>query len=126
MGDGIDTVAVPSVGEGGMTAQRSGHFGRCDCFTLIDVEGGSVREVRVVENPPHEEGGCLRPVELLSSHGADALIVAGIGARPLAGFDAVGISVYHDAERPVVGDVVAAFTAGELSVIDPSSVCGGH
>ena len=119
-------LAVPSVGDGGMRCERSGHFGRCDCFTVVDIEGGQVVSHRVVDNPPHEEGGCLRPVNLLASHGVNALVVAGIGARPLAGFNDAGITVYYDDHTPMVEDVVTALIAGEVEVIDPSYVCGGH
>ncbi len=125
MGD-VVVLAVPSVGDGGLDAERSGHFGRCDCFTLVEVADGRVSNVRVIDNPPHMEGGCLRPVELLASNGVHALVVAGIGARPLAGFEEAGIGVYHDAERPLVREVVEAFAAGELERIDPRYVCGGH
>ncbi len=124
--NGRIVLAVPSVGEGGMQAERSGHFGRCDCFTVVDIEGGAVVSSRVVANPPHEEGGCLRPVNLLAGEGVNALVVAGIGARPLAGFDAAGITVYFDDEIPMVADIVARLAAGEVEIIDPSYVCGGH
>lgn len=33
-------IAVPSVENGGLEGVRSGHFGHCDVFTLVDVEGG--------------------------------------------------------------------------------------
>ncbi|MDI6842893.1 MAG: NifB/NifX family molybdenum-iron cluster-binding protein [Anaerosomatales bacterium] len=119
-------MAIPSVGEGGLDSERSGHFGRCDCFTVVEIEDGQVASVWVVDNPPHVEGGCLRPVELLASHGVNALVVAGIGARPLAGFTDAGIAVYFDNERPIVADAVEAFLAGEMELIDPGYVCGGH
>ncbi|MGB4593653.1 MAG: NifB/NifX family molybdenum-iron cluster-binding protein [Coriobacteriia bacterium] len=122
----VIVLAVPSVDEGGMDAERSGHFGRCDCFTVVEIVDGAVGTVRIVDNPPHVEGGCLRPVELLASNGVTALVVAGIGGRPLAGFNDAGITVYFDNERPVVGDAVAALIAGEVEVIDPGAVCGGH
>ncbi|MDO9556366.1 MAG: NifB/NifX family molybdenum-iron cluster-binding protein [Coriobacteriia bacterium] len=119
------TLAVPSSGQGGMEVERSGHFGHCDCFTLVDIEDGVVSAVRVIDNPPHQEGGCLQPVQLLASHGVNALIVAGIGARPLAGFNDVGIAVYFDNQLPIVSDAVAALIAGRMEIIDPSAVCGG-
>lgn len=119
-------LAIPSVGDGGLDCERSGHFGRCDCFTVVEIEDGAVSAVRVVENPPHVEGGCLRPVELLASHGVNALMVAGIGARPLAGFNDAGIAVYFDNERAIVREAVEAFIAGETELIDPDYVCGGH
>ncbi len=125
MGDRI-VLAVPSMGDGGMDVERSGHFGRCDCFTVVEIADGAVAEVRIVANPPHEEGGCLRPVNLLAGEGVNALVVAGIGGRPLAGFNDAGITVYFDNERPLVRDAVDALIAGEVEVIDPSYVCGGH
>ena len=30
-------IAVPSELPGGLEAQRAGHFGRCACFTLVDL-----------------------------------------------------------------------------------------
>lgn len=119
------TLAVPSNGEGGMDVERSGHFGHCDCFTIVEIEDGAVTAVRVVDNPPHQEGGCLRPVQLLASHGVNALVVAGIGARPLAGFNDAGIAVYFDNRIPVVRDAVDELLAGRMEIIDPSYVCGG-
>ncbi len=123
--NGRTVLAVPSAGAGGLDAQRSGHFGHCDCFTVVDIEDGKVLGARIVDNPPHQEGGCLRPVNLLSGEGVNALIVAGIGARPLAGFNDVGITVYFDNQIPVVGDAVNALVAGKMEVIDASAVCGG-
>lgn len=124
--NGRVVLAVPSNGEGGLDVERSGHFGRCDCFTVVDIEDGAVTGVRVVANPPHEEGGCLRPVQLLAGEGVNALVVAGIGGRPLAGFNDAGITVYFDNTLPVVRDVISALVAGQVEVIDPSYVCGGH
>jgi predicted Fe-Mo cluster-binding NifX family protein len=124
--NGRIVLAVPSNGAGGLDCERSGHFGRCDCFTVVEIEDGAVASVRIVANPPHEEGGCLRPVNLLAGEGVNALVVAGIGGRPLAGFTDAGIAVYFDTTRPVVADVVEALVAGDVELIDPSYVCGGH
>jgi len=119
-------LAVPSIGEGGLEAERSAHFGHCDCFTLVDVVDGQITDVRVVANPPHEEGGCLRPVNLLASHGVNALIAAGMGARPLAGFNDVGITVYFENATPGIGDAVRLVLDGSAQAMDARDVCGGH
>jgi len=126
MTDERTRLAIPSSGSGGFDAQRSGHFGRCDCFTMADVVDGKVIGVTVVDNPPHEDGGCLAPVNLLASNGASALLVGGIGARPLAGFQDAGIDVYFDNKIPIVRDAIAAFLDGEIEIIDASGVCGGQ
>ena len=38
-------VAIPTLGKGGLDCERSGHFGHCDCFTVVDVENGEVGAV---------------------------------------------------------------------------------
>jgi predicted Fe-Mo cluster-binding NifX family protein len=119
-------LAVPSMGEGGLEAERSGHFGHCDCFTLIEVEDGEIADVRVIANPPHQEGGCLRPVNLLASHGVTALIAAGMGARPLQGFNDAGIIVYFENETPRIAEAVALVLDGTLNVMHPGQACQGH
>ena len=117
------TLAVPSMGEGGLEAERSGHFGHCECFTLLEINDGKIGDVKVVANPPHVEGGCLRPVNLLKDAGATAIVVAGMGLRPLQGFEGVGITVYFDAEEPIVGKVAEKVAAGEAPIMSSDQAC---
>ena len=118
-------IAVPSNGKGGLDATRSGHFGHCDVFTFIDVENGEIKNVSTVENQGHVQGGCMVPVNLLAGHNVNALVVGGIGMRPLMGFRQVGINVYHDSQRPEVKPVVEDLIAGKLPEISDDQVCGG-
>lgn len=118
-------VAIPSEGNGGLDGKRAGHFGHCDVFTCIDVEDGQIKEVTILPNQEHVQGGCMVPVNLLAQAGVNALVVGGIGMRPLMGFRQVGIEVYHDSERPEIRPVVEDFLAGKLSRITDNEVCGG-
>ena len=118
-------IAVPSMEQGGLDGQRSGHFGHCDVFTLIDVEGGEVKNVTTVNNQSHVQGGCMVPVDLLAANKVNALIVGGIGMRPLMGFRQVGIDVYYDEIRPEIRPVVEDLIAGKLPRISDNQVCGG-
>jgi len=118
-------IAIPSNGDGGLEANRSGHFGHCDVFTFIDVENGEITAVTTVDNGGHAQGGCMVPVNLLAGHNVTALIVGGIGMRPLMGFRQVGIDVYHDDTNPLVKTVVEDLMAGKLAMISDDQVCGG-
>lgn len=118
-------IAIPSVHPGGLEAMRSGHFGHCDLFTMVHLEDGEIREVSLIPNAPHAQGGCQAPVMLLQQNGADALIVGGIGMRPLMGFRQVGIDVYFDQVSPTVGEVVNKMIRGDLSLIRDTQTCGG-
>ena len=118
-------IAIPSMGTGGLDGERSGHFGHCDVFTFVDVEGGEVKQVTTIANEEHVQGGCMVPVNLLASHNVNALIVGGIGMRPLMGFKQVGVDVFYDATMPQIRPVVEDLIAGKLQIIGDDQVCGG-
>lgn len=118
-------VAFPSEGNGGIEGVRAGHFGHCDVFTLVDLEDGQVKEVTTINNKEHVQGGCMVPVNLLASHNVNALVVGGIGMRPLMGFNQVGIKVYHEAQTLEIKPVLDAFIAGNVPEIQENQVCGG-
>ncbi|AOY58539.1 MULTISPECIES: NifB/NifX family molybdenum-iron cluster-binding protein [Desulfococcus] len=118
-------IAIPSLNNGGIDGKRAGHFGHCDVFTLIDVVDGKIQSVSTIPNEEHVQGGCMVPVNLLARNKVNALIVGGIGMRPLMGFRQMGIDVYYDAERIDIQPVVADLIAGTLPMIDETQVCGG-
>jgi predicted Fe-Mo cluster-binding NifX family protein len=118
-------IAVPSVEKGGLDGRRSGHFGHCDVFTLVDVKDGKIEQVTTIQNSSHVQGGCMVPVNLLAQHKVNALIVGGIGMRPLMGFRQAGIEVYHDDQRVDIRPVVEDLVAGKLAMISDNQVCGG-
>jgi predicted Fe-Mo cluster-binding NifX family protein len=119
-------IAIPSMEAGGLDGHRSGHFGHCDVFTFVDVKDGEIEKVSTIPNQSHVQGGCMVPVNLLAQHNVNALIVGGIGIRPLMGFRQAGISVYYDATRPEIGPVVEDLIAGKLPQIEDDQVCGGR
>lgn len=115
-------IAVPSEAPGGLEASRSGHFGRCECFTMVDLVDGEIGEVEVLANAPHTEGGCMSPVLTLAEHNVDALVVDGIGGRPLMGFQQVGIAVHAGAGADVQG-AVRAYAEGDLPLVGFDGAC---
>ncbi len=94
-------------------------------FTFIDVENGAIKKVSTIQNQEHVQGGCMVPVNLLASHNVNALVVGGIGMRPLMGFKQAGIDVYHDSQRPEIRPVVEDLIDGKLPEITNDQVCGG-
>lgn len=119
-------IAIPSMGEGGMDAVRSGHFGHADCFTVVEVENGEILNTSILDNPPHAEGGCLRPVGILADAGIDAIVAAGMGMRPMMGFQQAGITVYFDNQTPSVGDVAVLAAKGQLPTMSADQACHHH
>ena len=118
-------LAVPSNMPGGLDAGMGMHFGHCDINTIVEIEDGAVKNVSTLENVPHQQGGCLAPVQHLASHGVKVLLAGGMGFRPLMGFRQVGIDVYFAGQFPTVGDAVKAFLAGQLPAFSEQFTCHG-
>ncbi|MFW6324420.1 MAG: NifB/NifX family molybdenum-iron cluster-binding protein [Desulfovibrionales bacterium] len=118
-------IAVPSTNPGGMDSALGAHFGHCDHYTLIEMAEGEVTGSTIIPNVPHQQGGCMAPVQYLADHGVQVLIAGGMGLRPLMGFNQVGIEVYFGGDTATVGDAVQAFAQGNLPRFTQEFTCGG-
>jgi predicted Fe-Mo cluster-binding NifX family protein len=118
-------IAIPSTNPGGLDALLGAHFGHCDLYTLVTAENGEVSDVKVIPNVPHQQGGCMAPVQHLSNNGVTQLIAGGMGLRPLMGFNQVGIQVFFGGGAQTVGEAVQAMLAGKLPEFKQEHTCGG-
>ncbi|MBU1275656.1 MAG: NifB/NifX family molybdenum-iron cluster-binding protein [Proteobacteria bacterium] len=118
-------VALPSNAPGGMDAGLGAHFGHCDLYTLVEVEDGQIKSTKVVPNVPHQQGGCMAPVQYLAGQGVKMLIAGGMGMRPLMGFNQVGIDVYFGGNAATVNQAVDALLQGSLPRFTQEFTCGG-
>jgi predicted Fe-Mo cluster-binding NifX family protein len=120
-----EIIAIPSQAPGGLDADLGAHFGHCDLYTLVTIENGAVAAVKVIPNVPHQQGGCMAPVQHLAANGVKQLIAGGMGLRPLMGFNQVGIQVYYGGGARTVGEAVQSMLAGNLSEFQQEHTCGG-
>lgn len=121
-------LAVPSNNPGGLTANISGHFGHCDLFTLVNIEEGKVAAVDTIANVEHGAGGCVAPVNLLRDKGVEAIVVGGLGARPMQACAAAGITVYYadqSTSLSKVEEAVSGILAGKFPQMQPEQSCKG-
>ncbi len=122
--NGALRIAIPADSDKGLDAQRSGHFGKCAYYILIDINDNQIQQVTPLLNGGHTQGGCFAPVMLLNGNHVKKLIVAGIGGRPLEGFRETGIEVYAGVGQ-TVGETVDLFLNDKLAPISNDQVCGG-
>jgi predicted Fe-Mo cluster-binding NifX family protein len=118
-------VAIPSTHPGGLESALGAHFGHCDLYTLVKINEGKVQEIATLPNVPHEQGGCMAPVNHLAQNGVQILIAGGMGMRPLMGFNQVGIDVLYGGNTQTVGEAVDALIDGRLQRFTPEFTCGG-
>lgn len=119
-------IAIPSAMPGGMGAAMGMHFGHCDIYTIVKVEDNTVKDVSTLENIPHQQGGCMAPVQHLANNGVSKILAGGMGMRPLMGFQQVGIDAYFAGDYPTVGTAVEAFLTGKLAPFSTDNTCSGH
>jgi len=118
-------VAIPSTHPGGLQAPLGAHFGHCDLYTLVKIDAAKVLEVTTLPNVPHQQGGCMAPVNHLAQNGVQVLIAGGMGMRPLMGFQQVGIQVMYGNGAQTVGEAVEALLQGRLAQFTTEFTCGG-
>lgn len=118
-------VAIPSANPGGLDSQLGAHFGHCDLYTVVEINDGEVKGVGTLPNVPHQQGGCMAPVNHLAQSGINILIAGGMGMRPLMGFNQVGIDVFFGGASKTVGEAVEAFLQGKLQPFTVENTCGG-
>ena len=101
-------IAFPGTVEG-LNGELVGHFGHTPAFTTIEYDENTkdVITVEIIQNAPHEQGGCMTPVLLLPNNGVTEVVVGGIGQRPLLGFIQVGIEPF----RGIQGTIKQNFEA---------------
>jgi predicted Fe-Mo cluster-binding NifX family protein len=118
-------VAIPSVNPGGLDSPLGAHFGHCELYTLVEVEEDRIKASRIIPNVPHQQGGCMAPVQHLAQNGVKILIAGGMGLRPLMGFNQVGIEVFYGGEARTAGEAVNALLEGRLARFSQEHTCGG-
>jgi predicted Fe-Mo cluster-binding NifX family protein len=115
-------IGIPSMKPGGLDADVSAHFGHCEVYTLVELDGKKVMKSSTIENP--EEHDCMVPVEVLLKKGVKTVLIGGIGRNPLLGMQNAGIAVYIGATGKVK-DAVSDFQEGHLRLAKAEDVCHG-
>jgi predicted Fe-Mo cluster-binding NifX family protein len=82
-------IAIPTKGQGGLEDVVSSVFGRANTFTVVDVEEGVVKSVRVLENPAvtYQHGAGPIVVKMLIDDGVNTVVAAEFGPGVLTLLD---------------------------------------
>lgn len=94
------------------------HFGHCEQFALIDLQGKNIVQKVMVTPPPHEPG--LLP-RWLSEKGVNVIIAGGMGQRALQLFQERGIQVLTGAPSLPPEELVAQYV--NQTLITGENVC---
>lgn len=74
-------IAIPTKGQGGLEDVVSDVFGRANTFTVVDVEEGAIKNVKVLENPAvsYKHGAGPIVVKMLIDSGVNMVLATELG-----------------------------------------------
>jgi len=95
------------------------HFGRCQAYTMVDIENGHIKKKEQLKNPGHAPGAIP---EFLNQNGAKKIVCGGIGARATELFRQYGIDILagvDDTVENVIDRLIKGTLAGKDSLCKP-------
>lgn len=90
----------------------SGHFGKCEQFTVFETEDKSIKGKVLLDTKAH--GHALLP-SFLASNGVEVVIVGGMGEGAKQNMDSLGIRIVSGASGNV-DEVVQQYLEGTIKV----------
>lgn len=113
-------IAIPTDGQ-----RLSQHFGRCQTYTLFNVDGetGAIESERSVIPPAHQPG--VLPA-WVAEVGGTVVITGGMGPKAIQLFEQRGIEVVLGAPSVPPLEAVESFLRGDLQTGESSCSHGDH
>ena len=116
-------ICIPVEAENALSSPVCAHFGSAPAFMIVDVDTGSCRAI-INRNQHHGHGMCM-PLQSLQGEQIDGMVVGGIGMGALNKLNAANVQVYIS-RHATVGEVLEAFKAGSLKLMQPNMACAHH
>ena len=110
-------IAISTRGKGGLEDVVSDIFGRANTFTVVDIEKGTIKNVRVSDNPAvsYQQGAGPIVVKMLVDLGVDAVIANIFGSGVTKLLDQHNITqIIVDRGTPVTEAVKSALSKVSL------------
>lgn len=119
-------ICITAETDAGMAAPRCSHFGRTPYFAFVDVApDNALTFVRSVKNDAHEKGhGAI--VDLIKENGADAIVIANIGAPMLENLKSAGLATYQNVDEATVEGAARAFAECRVTPAQGHGGCSHH
>lgn len=116
-------IAIPSMNESGLESDVCFHYGSCEYFTIVDVSDKNIESVKTISNlSPEVEHNCAAPSKILESHNVNAVLVAGIGGRPLMSLAEKNIKVFAGIKGKV-SNAIDDYNNGLLQELSMNGTC---
>ncbi len=116
-------LAIPCIGRANLQAEVSPHFGQCDSYAIVTIEGGEVKAMEPLSNGEHSD--CSEPVRALLARKVNWMLVGGMGMRPYMALKDLGIEV-RCAITGTVAEAIESYLKGETLPMTQDTMCKCH
>ncbi len=74
-------ICLATSNQGGLKDLVSSNFGRCPSYTIVDVEGGEIKNPRVIQNPGFSagSGAGMQAAQAVADAGCNVVIAGAVG-----------------------------------------------
>ena len=115
----VERIAVASQGIGGLEDYVSPVFARCNSFTIVEIENGSIREVTTINNPSKlsPSGAGIQAAQFVASTGSRVVIAGNFGPNALTALSYMGIKPVTSPYGLKVEEAVRRYVEGSLQTL---------
>jgi predicted Fe-Mo cluster-binding NifX family protein len=116
-----------SAGARGLDARVSPVFGRCQYFTIVEVEGEQITSDETIENAARDQtrGAGSSAAQILAEKEVDVLITDKVGSTSFMALQQLNIDIYKKSAG-TVEENVKQFISGGLSAIESATTGAGR
>jgi predicted Fe-Mo cluster-binding NifX family protein len=108
-----DRIVIPTENQQGLNARLAEHFGRAPYYTVLELDGNEVSNVKTVPNVGEHAGGRGYSHDHILELQPNAIIIYGMGPRGLDTFQSSGVAVLR-ANANTVNEVMVAYKNDKL------------
>ncbi|MBC7115344.1 MAG: NifB/NifX family molybdenum-iron cluster-binding protein [Archaeoglobi archaeon] len=102
--------------KGGLEDRVSDVFARASTFTIVEIERGEIRDVRILKNPATQSfsGAAVQAVRLLKENQVEVAVAEEFGPTAVELLELEGIEIVR--KRGIVKEVIEKIAGGEEDV----------
>ena len=121
-------IAFPSFSPGGLSANFSSRFGRCDAFTLVIQEDGKIIEVIIEENSAKNAmgGAGVNAAQVVANLGSTDIIVGRLGPNAHGALSKTGMKLHMidqtQSSNINIEQALEFFNQGKTSPVNSANV----
>ncbi len=114
-------IAVSSIAPGGLDSLVDHRFGRCDYFTIVDVENDKINNITILQNPAvnQSSGAAILAAQTIANQGCTAVVTGKLTPNAYDALTRLNIKPYMAPIGQTVKEVIEDYIKNQLIPFTP-------